>query len=74
MRICSGDHEPPHIHAGKPGHWSVKVYFLEQRENMIRFKRPPKAHMRKTDREKILENTEANRNALLQEWEACQGQ
>ena len=73
MIIHSGDHEPPHFHASKPGHWYTKVYIEESPENMIALQRPSDARITKSDRKAITEGVEKNRYALLKEWETCQG-
>jgi hypothetical protein len=73
MWIPSGDHEPPHFHARKPGEWSARVYFLEAPGEMIRRKRPRHARIRGNDRKALVTGAAANRTALLAEWQRCQG-
>lgn len=73
MWFPSGDHQPPHFHADRPGQWHAVVYILEGAGRMIELKRPPDAKIRSGDRRRIVAGVEANREALLQEWEACQG-
>lgn len=70
--IYSGDHEPPHLHSQKPGHWEAKVYFLESEAAMIEILRPPNARMSRSDRRTIIEGVMAHRPELLAEWEAAQ--
>ncbi len=73
MFIPSGDHEPPHFHASKPGDWRSRVYIGESPKNMIVLQSPPNARIAKSDRKAIIEGVESNRDELLKEWEACQG-
>jgi hypothetical protein len=70
--IYSGDHEPPHLHARKPGHWEAKVYFLESEVRMIELVRPPDAKMSRADRRRIIAGVRMHRPGLLAEWEAAQ--
>ncbi len=72
--ICSGDHEPPHFHARKPGDWCIRVYFLEDRSRMIEIVGPPDARMSRSDRRALVEGAETHRLALLVEWESCQAE
>ena len=73
MWIFSGDHNPPHFHAERVGEWSVKVHFLEAAEGLFRALKPPNARIDGTDRRAIEEGVLRHREALLLEWEACQG-
>ena len=73
MWIPSGDHNPPHFHARKPGHWVVKVNILEAENAMIEVVRPPNARVDRRDRKAITKGVELHRAALLREFEACQG-
>ena len=70
--IYSGDHEPPHIHARKPGHWEARVYILEADAAMVQLSRPPDAKMSRADRRAIITGVTAHRPELLAEWEAAQ--
>ncbi len=70
--IYSGDHEPPHLHARKPGHWEAKIYILESEAAMIEILRPPDARIGRSDRRAIITGVLANRPELLAEWEAAQ--
>jgi len=72
MIVYSGDHEPPHLHARKLGHWEVKVYILEADAAMIQSLKPPDARMSRTDRRAIVEGVGRHRLELLTEWEAAQ--
>ena len=73
--IPSGDHDPPHFHAHKPGHWHVKVLFLEQdEERMILPIRPPDARVHGKDRRALVEGVRTHRHALLAQWDAGQTQ
>jgi hypothetical protein len=73
MWIPSGDHEPPHFHARRPGHWRVRVFFLEPAGRMIRDIRPARAQIRASVRKALLAGAEQNRQALIEQWQACQG-
>jgi hypothetical protein len=72
LTIPSGDHEPPHLHARKPGEWSAKVYIQASRSNMIELIRPPGATIKGRDRRAIIDAVETHRAELLAEWEECQ--
>lgn len=72
MWIPSGDHEPPHFHARKRGHWSARVFFLEEAGQMIRDVRPGNAKIGGGDRKAIVRGVEEHRDKLLEEWERCQ--
>lgn len=72
MWFYSGDHEPPHFHARRPGHWSAKVFILEAEEQMIQFVRPPDARLRRNERRAIVQGVQQHRLELLEEWEAAQ--
>lgn len=71
MIFYSGDHDPPHFHASRPGDWSAKVHFLEDRARMFRDIRPKNATINPPDRRAIIEGVEEHREELLKEWEAC---
>ncbi len=67
----SDDHLPPHFHAEKPGDWEVRVYFLRAAAEMFE----PSWSMatgrpNKSDLKALARAVEANREALLTEWEA----
>lgn len=72
MMIYSGDHNPPHFHASRPGEWSAKVYFQKPREAMFDNVKPKGAKIRPADRGAIVEGAEESRISLLREWEAAQ--
>ena len=75
MWIPSGDHDPPHFHARKPGHWDIKVHFLEDSEEaMIQRIRPPDARIRGRERRALIEAVREHRAALLAQWDECQAQ
>jgi hypothetical protein len=73
MWFPSGDHEPPHFHARRPGEWCAKVYIQEPAASMIELVRPPGATIKGGDRKAIVGGVEANRAELLWEWEQAQG-
>ena len=64
----SDDHDPPHFHVRRRGEWELKVKFLEGLNTMFEliWGDPPKAKVLK----RIAGKAVANRQALLQEWEA----
>lgn len=72
--IPSGDHEPPHLHARRPGEWSAKVYIKLPAGEMIELLRPPNATMKRSERKAIVEAVESHRAELLKEWEVCHGE
>ena len=71
--IPSGDRNPPHFHARKSGHWRIKVNILEAGNAMIEAVSPQNARIDRTDRKEFIEGVELHREALLREFEACQG-
>ena len=73
MWFPSGDHGPAHFHARRPGEWLARVYIQAPAAGMIELIRPPGATVKGTDRKAIIEGVEANRPALLMEWEQSQG-
>lgn len=66
----SDDHMPPHFHAERPGEWEVRVYFLRDRADMSETRwttrpgRPSQGDLRR-----LAGLAEANRAALVTEWE-----
>lgn len=73
MWFYSGDHRPPHFHARRPGEWTVRVFIQESEDSMIEFVGPPGAIIKAADRKAIVKGVQANRPALLREWERSQG-
>lgn len=75
MWIPSGDHDPPHFHARRPGEWTVKVTIQAPADAdlMIAVVKPPGVRIAGKYRKAIVEGVVAHREALLAEWEACQG-
>lgn len=72
MWFCSGDHEPPHFHARRPGEWEAKVFIEEHVTSMIQVVKPGDAHISRSDRRALVSGVEKHRFDLLQEWEVCQ--
>lgn len=69
----SGDHEPPHFHARKlGGEWVARIHLLQPRGSMIELLRPAGARIGGRYRKALEQGVEANRMALLAEWEAAQ--
>ena len=71
MWIPSGDHEPPHFHARRPGEWTAKVYIQRAKGRMIEVKH---GTIRRTHRTAIEAGVEEHRAELLEEWENCHGE
>jgi len=64
----SGDHDPPHFHARRPGEWHYVVNFLQPRGRMLRVKREVK-RIAGSVRRALCTRAEANLDALLDEWQ-----
>lgn len=65
---------PPHLHARRPGEWTVRVFIQGSETHMIELVGPPGASNKAADRKAIIKGVQANRPALLREWERSQGQ
>ena len=66
----SGDHGPPHFHAGAPGEWEVRVFFLQDPvmyEVKYMLRRIPRGLLTA-----ILEGAQEHRAAVFREWERSQ--
>jgi hypothetical protein len=64
----SDDHLPPHFHAEKPGEWEVRVFFLQDREDMFEVKwTKKKDRPSMADLKMLAKHAERNRTALLTE-------
>ena len=66
----TGDHGPPHFHAGVVDAWEIRVYFLQDpSEYKVKFqlKRVPARTVRE-----ILKLSAAHRAELFEEWERSQ--
>jgi hypothetical protein len=63
----SGDHDPPHFHAWKPGEWHYVVRFLEPRDHMLVCKWEDKALPGKV-RRALRDSATVHSDALVQEW------
>ena len=66
----TGDHGPPHFHAGALDAWEIRVYFLQdplEYEVKFQLKRVPARTVRE-----ILELATAHRAELFEEWERSQ--
>ena len=72
MWFYSGDHQPPHFHAQRPGHWDARVFILEDDERMIQVIRPPNGRIHAKDRRAIVAGVKHHRIGLMEEWEASQ--
>lgn len=70
MFFVPGDHEPPHMHAVRPGHWHVKVYF--EAEASIDVKSETKGFTGK-DRNALAKVAREHRLELVEEWAAHHG-
>jgi len=64
----SNDHDPPHFHVKREGKWELKVTFLAGAGDMfeLQWGTSPKAKVLR----QIAAAVEANRAALLAEWQA----
>ncbi len=61
----SSDHQPPHLHAKKPGEWEVRVHIVTGLCGVVwRQKR-----IRQADLDCLLSGVQLNRFDLLREWE-----
>ncbi len=66
----TGDHGPPHFHAGAVDAWEIRVFFLQEPpeyEVKFQLKRIPARTVRE-----ILELAAAHRAELFEEWERSQ--
>ena len=66
----SGDHGPPHFHAGVRDSWEIRVFFFQDpphHEVKYLIKRIPRGVLRT-----ILDLAAENRTALFAEWERSQ--
>lgn len=66
----TGDHGPPHFHAGAVDAWEIRVFFLEEppaHEVKFQLKRVPARTVRE-----IRELATAHRTELFEEWERSQ--
>jgi hypothetical protein len=67
----SGDHRPPHVHAGVADEWEIRVFILQkpvQDEEVVRVRRIPGRLLRT-----LLAEAEAHREDLFREWERNRG-
>ena len=72
MDFYTNDHDPPHFHVIKAGHWKIKVHFTQCTERYLDYillvdKRgsPDSKTLRM-----ILRQVLAHQHELLEEWEA----
>lgn len=54
MWFYSGDHEPPHFHARRPGEWEARVFIEEHATNLIQMVRPGDARISRSDRRALI--------------------
>ena len=67
----TGDHGPPHFHAGVVDAWEIRVFFLQEPpEYEVKFK---VKHISARIVREILELAAAHRAGLFEEWERSQG-
>lgn len=66
--IPSGDHWPPHLHARRPGQWTVRVFILEDGPGMINVKG---GKILGRDVRALVAAVTEHRADLLIEWEDC---
>lgn len=62
------DHDPPHFHAKRQGHWEVRVLFLVERTRMIELKWSRKK-LTGRDRRALCDAAESHTEELLAQWE-----
>jgi hypothetical protein len=67
------DHDPPHFHAKRRGHWEVRAFFLEERERMLELKWCRKTLTGK-DRRTLCDAAESHGEELLEQWEETRPQ
>ena len=66
----TGDHGPPHFHAGATDAWEIRVYFLQEPpEHEVKFE---VKHVSARMVRAILELSAAHRVELFEEWERSQ--
>ena len=66
----TGDHGPPHFHAGVTDAWEIRVYFLQEPpEHEVKFE---VKHVSARMVREILELSAAHRAELFEEWERSQ--
>ena len=65
----SQDHRPPHFHAKRRGEWEVRVFFLNDRTQMVERKQGYRGRIKAGDLKSIYEVSERFREELLLEWE-----
>lgn len=66
----TGDHGPPHFHAGVSDAWEIRVYFLQEPpEHEVKFE---VKHVSARMVRAILELSVAYRAELFEEWERSQ--
>ena len=70
----SEDHGPPHFHAGRPGEWEIRVFFLTSISGRLEYERKwgnvPRSRFLRAIEDSVVEK----RDALLEEWneKVCQ--
>jgi hypothetical protein len=66
----SNDHEPPHFHAKRRGHWHARVHFLLVASEAIEIVR---GKITGPDSRRLANAIELHRKALLNEWKQIHG-
>ncbi len=72
MWFWSNDHDPPHFHIKRRGEWEARVFFLDNRAEMIEFVWRRKAPSRKSINQ-LYALVEQHRTELLMQWEKTHG-
>ena len=68
----TGDHGPPHFHAGVVDAWEIRVYFLQEPPQYdVKFE---VRHVSTSKVREILELAAAHRAELFAEWEQSQSE
>jgi hypothetical protein len=70
----SEDHGPQHFHAGRPGEWEIRVFFLTSIRGRLEYERKWGKVPRSNFLRAIEEGAVEKRETLLEEWneKVCQ--
>jgi D-hexose-6-phosphate mutarotase len=64
----SQEHRPAHFHAKKRGHWHLRVYFQETKDEMIERAKGPRERVSSADAKVLTDMAQRYRAELLEEW------
>jgi hypothetical protein len=68
----SPEHDPPHFHTKKPGHWEIRVYFLECQPDWLEYDvvfDKTRKGLSKADEKRLRDEVVGHMYDLLLEWE-----